>query len=96
MGKYIIDLSIDATNDLKKIHKSGDQATIKKVETLLKELETHPTTGTGKPERLRHSIDKEYELWSRRIDKKNRMVYSIKENIVTVYVFSFLGHYDDK
>ena len=49
-------------------------------------------TGTGKPEQLKHLNN----LWSRRLDKKNRMVYTISEEIITVFVISVKGHYGDK
>jgi toxin YoeB len=39
---------------------------------------------------------KEKEIWTRRIDKKNRMTYEIENDIVTVSVISAMGHYDDK
>lgn len=41
----------------------------------------HPTTGIGQPEELKHILS---GLYSRKIDKKHRIVYSIKEDIVTV------------
>jgi len=34
--------------------------------------------------------------WSRKIDKKNRLVYTINDEIVTVEVVSAKGHYGDK
>ena len=95
MGRYTVVLLSKAIEDLQQIRKSGSNSTKNKIDTLLEELKNDPRTGTGKPEKLRFSTG-EYELWSRRVDKKNRMVYSIKENIVTVHVFSILGHYEDK
>ena len=53
----------------------------------------HPITGTGQPEMLKHNLQ---GLYSRRINKKHRLVYSIKEEIVTVYVLSAHSHYGDK
>jgi len=58
----------------------------------MEELREHPYSGTGKPEQLRGYKN----LWSRRIDKKNRLVYSVEEAVVTVYVISAVGHYNDK
>lgn len=92
MGKYSVELAGTSKEDLRKIHKSGNKAVIKKIEALFIELSEHPHTGTGKPEQLRYLPD----MWSRRLDKKNRMLYTIKEDIVTVYVISLSGHYDDK
>jgi toxin YoeB len=36
------------------------------------------------------------EYWSRKIDKKNRIIYSVNEEVVTVIVISARGHYGDK
>ena len=49
--------------------------------------------GIGKPEKMKHKKD---EMWSRRIDQKNRMTYKIEDYIVTVTVVSAMGHYEDK
>ncbi|WP_234364221.1 type II toxin-antitoxin system YoeB family toxin [Lunatibacter salilacus] len=35
-------------------------------------------------------------LYSRRINKKHRLVYSIEETTVTVHVLSAWSHYGDK
>ncbi|HTI59221.1 type II toxin-antitoxin system YoeB family toxin [Mucilaginibacter sp.] len=34
--------------------------------------------------------------WSRRINKKDRLVYFIEHQVVTVTVVSAIGHYGDK
>ena len=49
MGKYIVNLSEKAGNDLKKIHKSGDKKSIIRIESIFKELTEHPYIGIGKP-----------------------------------------------
>ena len=92
MGKYSVELVGTSKKDLQEIHKSGNKAIIRKVETLFLELSDHPQTGTGKPERLKNLTN----MWSRRLDKKNRLIYTISEDIVVVYVVSLQGHYDDK
>ena len=93
MGKFRVILSENAKRDLLSIHKSGDKASIKKVERIISELYDHPETGTGKPERLKFELA---GYWSRRINKKDRLVYLIEDNVITVTVVSALGHYDDK
>ncbi|WP_295672350.1 type II toxin-antitoxin system YoeB family toxin [uncultured Mucilaginibacter sp.] len=35
-------------------------------------------------------------FWSRQINKKDRLVYRIEDNIVTVTIVSAKGHYGDK
>lgn len=90
---YTLEFSKTALEDIEKHKKSGNKATLNKIKRLLNELIEHPTTGTGQPEMLKHDLA---GLYSRRINKKHRLVYSIKENIVTVYVLSAWSHYGDK
>ncbi len=79
--------------DIEKHIKSGDKSTIKKINTILIELTNSPYTGIGNPEALKH----EYTgFWSRKINKKDRLIYQVHEDIVTVYVLSAMGHYKDK
>ena len=91
--KYAIELSLDAENDIEKFKKSGDKKVLIKIDKLLNELRVHPTSGTGKPEQLKHY---DTPTWSRRINDKHRLVYRIQENKVIVLVLSFWGHYSDK
>lgn len=90
---YILEFSENALEDLEKHKKSGNQGTLKKLQQLLNKLREHPKTGTGQPEKLKHALA---GLYSRRINKKHRLVYSIRQNIVTVYVVSAWSHYGDK
>ena len=90
---YTLEFSKIALSDLKKHKKSGDKATLKKIKRLLNELMEHPTTGTGKPEKLKEDLA---GLYSRRINKTHRLVYKINDEIVTVIVLSAYSHYGDK
>ena len=90
---YTLEFSKTALEDIEKHKKSGDKSTLRKIEKLLNELVEHPTTGTGQPEILKHDLA---GLHSRRINRKHRLVYSINEQIVTVYVLSAWSHYGDK
>lgn len=92
MGKYFVNLTSDAREDLRRIHKAGNQAIIKKIEKIFKELSEDPCRGSGNPEQLKFTNG----IWSRRLDQKNRMRYVIQEDVVTVVVLSALGHYEDK
>lgn len=92
MAKYTVVLAPQAKEDLKTIKKSGDKAAIKKVQKLISELSEHPKSGTGKPEPLRWVEG----VWSRRIDRKNRLLYTIMEEKILVLVLSASGHYSDK
>jgi len=93
MGKFKVIVSDKAKKDLLAIQTSGDKASIKKVEQIISELYLHPETGTGKPERLKFDLT---GYWSRRINKKDRLIYFIQNEMVTVTVVSALGHYSDK
>ena len=91
MERYSIDLKETAKKDLRKIAKSGDKSSIRKIEKILSELSEHPTFGTGDPEKLKYNLT---GYWSRRINKKDRIIYEIieePENLVVVV--SALGHY---
>ena len=93
MGKYFVDFEDIARKDLKDHYKSGNKATIKKIEKILLELTENPFLGEGQPEELKHNL-KGY--WSRRINQKDRMIYRVEEEIVTVIIVSAIGHYSDK
>ena len=91
--RYEIIYSPEAEEDLRKHAKAGNKILLKKISKLLQELEEHPETGTGKPEKLKY---KKIEYWSRRIDEKHRMEYIIDNYVVTVFLISLWGHYSDK
>jgi toxin YoeB len=91
MGKYFIDIKDIAKIQFRKIYKSGDQATIKKLEKIMLELSQHPSTGIGNPELLKYNLS---GLWSRRINSQDRIIYEIiEEPDKMVVVISALGHY---
>ena len=90
---YILAFSETALEDIEKHKKSGDKAVLKKIEKLLNELMEHPTTGTGQPEILKHDLA---GLYSRRINKNHRLVYSINQEVITVHVLTAWSHYGDK
>jgi toxin YoeB len=90
---YNLNITVQAKKDITYLKKNGGKAVTNKIEKLLIELIEHPKTGTGQVEQLKG--DRQGQ-WSRRIDKKNRLVYSIDDEIVTVEVISAKGHYDDK
>lgn len=87
---YKIEILPQADKDICYYQKAGNKAAIRKIMDIIKELSLHPTTGIGKPEELKHELT---GYWSRRIDKKNRLIYRIEEEKVTVVVVSALGHY---
>lgn len=87
---YEIDFSESAIQDIELHKKSGNIKTLIKINKLIDELRNHPMTGTGKPEQLKHNLSGK---WSRRINKKDRLVYQIEEETKTVNILSAEGHY---
>ncbi|WP_281643795.1 Txe/YoeB family addiction module toxin [Bacteroides zoogleoformans] len=88
---YDLDFTEQAQKEIAKLMKSDAQA-YKKLKQLLSELEEHPYTGTGHPHQLRYVND----IWSRKIDKKNRLRYMVNDTTIVVLVLSAMGHYEDK
>ena len=70
-----------------------DLKTSRRIHLLLKDIAEHPLTGIGKPEPLKNVLQ---GLWSRRINKVDRIIYRIDGKIVTVYILSMRGHYEKK
>ena len=67
----------------------GDKRILKRITTLLKDIEQHPFSGIGKPEPLKGENGK----WSRRITDEHRLVYSISNGCIYIFVFSMRYHY---
>lgn len=93
MGKYIVDFEPKAQKEIKEHYKSGNQASIKRIAKILIELSETPFEGTGNPEALKYQLT---GFWSREINKKDRLIYKVEEDIVTVFVIAAMGHYSDK
>lgn len=67
-----------------------DKKTVKKINDLIKSIERDGLLeGLGKPEPL-----KDRKAYSRRIDKKNRLIYNIDSN-KNIWILSCKGHYED-
>jgi toxin YoeB len=63
---------------------------LSKIIRLIAETTRTPRSGNGKPERLKNLGG---EVWSRRITEKDRFVYDIQSDMVTIIACRF--HYDD-
>lgn len=90
---YTLHITAQAKKDIALLKKNAGKAVTDKIEKLLLELIAHPKTGIGQVEQLKGERQGQ---WSRRIDKKNRLVYTIDDEVVTVEVISAKGHYDAK
>jgi toxin YoeB len=90
---YELDFTKVALADIEKHKKAGDKAVLKKIAKLLNEIKENPTQGTGQVELLKYGLSGKY---FRRINQKHRLVYTVKEDVVTVHILSLWGHYGDK
>lgn len=67
-----------------------DKTKVRRINLLIKEIQRHPFEGIGKPESLSGNLS---GYWSRRIDEKNRLVYRVDGDEVTIAQCG--GHYSD-
>ncbi len=83
-----IELTKHAKKDLEYWQKTGNSKVLKRIKELLNSIVENPFDGIGKPEPLKYQLSGK---WSRRIDRENRLIYSIENQ--TLYVYSLKGHY---
>jgi toxin YoeB len=62
---------------------------LKKINTLIQDIERNGNEGLGKPESLKHEL---CGLWSRRITLEHRLIYKIDDE--QIYILQCRGHYD--
>lgn len=67
-----------------------DKKTLKRINTLIKDIQRDAYDGIGKPEPLKHELS---GWWSRRIDDENRIVYRKDDD--AIIIASCKGHYDE-
>lgn len=58
-----------------------DKATLRRINTLIKECMRTPYSGIGKPESLKFSLS---GTWSRRINQEHRLVYRVEEDDLVI------------
>ena len=78
---YKLILTPEAEKHLDEWSKSGQVKSLQKIVKLLEELTLHPKTGTGQVEQLKGNLT---GYWSRRINKSDRIIYSIEDEKVIV------------
>lgn len=66
-----------------------DKKTLKRINTLIKEICRNPYEGLGKPEPLRYELQ---GYWSRRINLEDRLVYKVEED--GLIILSCAKHYE--
>ena len=84
-----IKLLPQADDDLQYWKMKGEIRILKRIRALLADIQEHPFSGIGKPEPLKGENGK----WSRRITDEHRMIYSISDRRIYIYVFSLRYHY---
>lgn len=67
-----------------------DKKTLKRINTIIKDIERNKFEGIGKLEPLKGDLS---GFWSRRIDEVNRLVYRLNEDMLEI--ISCKGHYED-
>ena len=58
-----------------------DKKQLKRINTLIKEIQRNPFDGIGDPEPLRHNWS---GYWSRRIDREHRLVYKAADDTIII------------
>ncbi|MES9858826.1 MAG: Txe/YoeB family addiction module toxin [Sedimenticola sp.] len=66
-----------------------DKAIIKRINTLIKEIQREPFEGIGKPEPLKHGLS---GFWSRRINDEHRLVYKFFDEQILIAQLRY--HYE--
>lgn len=87
---YLLDLDKKAKRQLEIIKK--DAKLLKKVIAILDEIADDPYSPTHKFERLKHNFK---GFCSKRVDKKNRIIYRVEDEEIIVLIISILGHYEE-
>jgi toxin YoeB len=82
---YKVTLLDDAFDDLQALRKSDRNDHVKCFD-LFQAIMIQPREGIGHPERLKHQDNK--EVWSRRINKKDRIIYTILMTVQKLLPFS--------
>lgn len=65
-----------------------DKKMVKRINSLVKDIQRSPFEGIGKPEPLKHALA---GYWSRRINDEHRMIYKIESE--SIYFAQLRYHY---
>ena len=68
---------------------SQDKKTLRRINSLIKDIERNGYNGLGKPEPLKDNLS---GWWSVRIDAVNRLVFQLSNDKIEIYACK--GHYD--
>ena len=91
--EYTLIFSNVALKDLAFHDKAGNRTTTKRIDRILKELETTPFIGIGNPHELGYNFA---GRWSRHLNKKDVIIYDVDETQKIVQIYSARYHYLDR
>ena len=86
---YQIKYQKKALRDLKKLEKNDKL--LSKFKKILFDIVSNPYSKKFKTEKLKYNFQDHY---SKRLDKKNRVIYQVFEDKILVSLISVLGHYE--
>ncbi len=72
-------------------YRKNDKSSYIKCFDLIRKIAENPRIGTGKPERLKYFSN---EVYSRRVNLEDRIIYTIYESIKEIDISSCKEHYD--
>ncbi len=91
--EYKIIWSPESLRQIKRLRKKSNakdaEKYILRIANLIKNIQSNPFKGIGKPEHLKYKIP---PCWSKRINLKDRLIYRVTEN--RIEIISILGHYE--
>ncbi len=93
MGKFRVEITDLVKKQIAKHLRSGNQSSIKKIAIISNELSETLYSGVGKPEALKSNLS---GFWSRQINSKDQLIYTVNDDLVVVDVISSMSHYSDK
>ncbi|MFM9899943.1 MAG: Txe/YoeB family addiction module toxin [Polaromonas sp.] len=67
----------------------ADKQILRKVNSLIRDMQRDPFEGIGKPEQLKQNLS---GFWSRRITEEHRIVYRVEDD--DLIIAQCRGHYD--
>ena len=69
---------------------ANERKLLKKINTLVKDIQREPFEGLGKPEALKSNLS---GYWSRRINGEHRLVYEVNDTQTKLVIISCRYHY---
>lgn len=80
MNSRLLSWTDEAWNDYE-YWQTQDKKTLKRINKLITDVKRAPFEGIGKAEALKENLA---GFWSRRIDDKNRLVYAVDDQAITI------------